>query len=57
MVTIFHFYAEAKTVNFTPHQMYLNVIEEMLLFVHLNFQKSFSKLTTRRNSVPSRELT
>ena len=40
---------------FAPLQMYLNVIEEMLLSVHSNFQKNFSRLTARPHSVPSRE--
>lgn len=57
--TVFHShsYTEARTDNFAPRQMYLNVIEEMPLFVHSNFQKSFSRLTARPHSVPSRELT
>ncbi len=37
-------------------QMYLNVIEEMPLSVHSNFQKSSSRLTARPRSVLSREL-
>jgi hypothetical protein len=53
---IFRSYTEARLTILVPCQMYPNVIEEVPLFVHLNFQKSFSRLTTSPHSVPSREL-
>src|SRR6267154_3267324 len=56
MVPFFILIQKQGLTIFVPRQMYLNVMEEMPLFVPSNFQKSFSGLTARPHSVPSRVL-